>query len=129
MEPQIDLPDLVEDYEVSIDELTDALAPLLKGSLSQTASTLPVLDKAWLYTYTAYTIESLLFNVLQASGTDARSHPVFAELARLRGYNEKIQKAEKYGEGASAPGGEAKRRMGLDKEAAKRFIKHGLSGN
>jgi exosome complex protein LRP1 len=86
MDPQTDLPDLVEDLEVNIDELTSTLSPLLSTPLSTTATSLPLLDKAKLYVLAAYAIESLLFSTLQASGVDAKSHALFAELARLRTY-------------------------------------------
>jgi exosome complex protein LRP1 len=124
MDPQIDLPDLVEDLEVNIDELTDTLSPLLSTPLSTTATSLPLLDKAKLYVLAAYAIESLLFSTLQASGVDAKSHALFAELARLRTYFAKIKDIEE-----RAPGGAWENRARVDKDAAARFIKHGLSGN
>jgi exosome complex protein LRP1 len=124
MDPQTDLPDLVEDLEVNIDELTSTLSPLLSTPLSTTATSLPLLDKAKLYVLAAYAIESLLFSTLQASGVDAKSHALFAELARLRTYFAKIKDIEE-----RAPGGAWEGRARVDKEAAARFIKHGLSGN
>jgi exosome complex protein LRP1 len=124
MDPQTDLPDLVEDLEVNIDELTTTLSPLLSTPLSTTATSLPLLDKAKLYVLAAYAIESLLFSTLQASGADAKSHALFAELARLRTYFAKIKDIEE-----RAPGGAWEGRARVDKEAAARFIKHGLSGN
>jgi exosome complex protein LRP1 len=124
MDPQTDLPDLVEDLEVNIDELTSTLSPLLSTPLSTTATSLPLLDKAKLYVLAAYAIESLLFSTLQASGVDAKSHALFAELARLRTYFAKIKDIEE-----RAPGGAWEGRARVDKDAAARFIKHGLSGN
>jgi exosome complex protein LRP1 len=124
MDPQTDLPDLVEDLEVNIDELTSTLSPLLSTPLSTTATSLPLLDKAKLYVLAAYSIESLLFSTLQVSGVDAKSHALFAELARLRTYFAKIKDIEE-----RAPGGAWEGRARVDKDAAARFIKHGLSGN
>lgn len=120
MDPQSDLPELVEDLEVNIDELTTALAPLLDTSLHSTASTLPLLDKAKLYVLSAYAIESLLFSTLQASGANAKEHAIFKELARLKGYFAKIKQIETADE---LP------KTRIDKAAAARFIKHGLAGN
>lgn len=121
MDPQTDLPDLVEDLEVNIDELSTTLTPLLPpNTLSKTATSLPLLEKAKLHVLAAYSIESLLFSALQASGADAKAHPIFRELSRLKGYFAKIKDAE---ENAQGP------RHRLDKDAAARFIKHGLSGN
>jgi len=127
MDPQTNLDVLVDDLDVNIDELTTALTPLLTSALPKTASTLPLLDKAKLYVLFAAAIESLLFSALQASGADAKSHPIFAELARLKGYNAKLKQAEEAGEnGVNLKRGPAAR---LDKEAAARFIRHGLAGN
>jgi exosome complex protein LRP1 len=120
MDPQTDLPDLVEDLEVNIDELTTTLQPLLSTPLHTTASSLPLLDKAKLYVLAAYSIESLLFSTLKASGVNATEHPVFKEIARLKGYFGKIKEVEERG---------PRNRSKLDVGAAQRFIKHGLAGN
>ncbi|EDU50319.1 Exosome-associated family protein [Pyrenophora tritici-repentis] len=122
MDPQIDLPELVEDLEVNIDELTATLEPLLSKPLHTTASSLPLLDKAKLYTLSAYAIESILFSVLKASGVDVTEHPIFKEIARLKGYNSKIREAEERDKNKE-------NRARLDVAAAGRFIKHGLAGN
>ena len=122
MDPQIDLPELVENLEVDIDELTAALEPLLSKPLHTTASSLPLLDKAKLYTFSAYAIESILFSVLKASGVNATEHDIFKEIARLKGYNSKIREAEERDKNKE-------NRARLDVAAAGRFIKHGLSGN
>ncbi|KAH8726846.1 hypothetical protein GQ44DRAFT_704904 [Phaeosphaeriaceae sp. PMI808] len=123
MDPQNDLPDLVEDLEVNIDELSDILSPLLNAQLSTTASTLPLLEKSKLYVLAAYSIESLLYSTLQASGVNAKDHPIFKELARLKGYFAKIKDAEERAQAPTAP------KAKLDVGAAARFIKHGLAGN
>ncbi|USP82784.1 uncharacterized protein yc1106_10058 [Curvularia clavata] len=124
MDPQTNLPDLIEDLEVDIDDLTTALEPLLSKPLHTTASSLPLLDKAKLYCLAAYTIESLLFASLTASGVNATEHAIFKEIARLRQYNTKIKEIEDRGIKGSAEG-----RARLDVAAAGRFIKHGLAGN
>ena len=126
MDPQNDLPDLVEDLEVNIDELTSTLAPLLPpNTLSKTAAPLPLLEKSKLYVLAAYAIESVLFSTLQASGSDAKSHAIFTELGRLKGYFAKIKHAEEHFKRLEEKEGRAR----LDVGAAQRFIKHGLSGN
>lgn len=123
MDPQTDLPDLVEDLEVNIDELSDILSPLLSTPLSTTASSLPLLDKAKLYVLAAYSIESILYSTLQASGVNAKEHAIFKELGRLKGYFGKIKDVEGRAMASSAP------KAKLDVGAAARFIKHGLAGN
>jgi len=111
---------LVEDLGDSIDDLQESLALLVKTALSQSTSKLPLLDKAKLYVLVTYAIESILFSYLRLNGVDAKSHPVFQELARVKEYFGKIKAAETAG---------TKRSSVLDKEAANRFIKHGLAGN
>ncbi|KAL1797057.1 hypothetical protein ACET3X_005597 [Alternaria dauci] len=124
MDPQTDLPDLVEDLEVNIDELTTALEPLLATPLHTTASSLPLLDKAEFYCMSAYAVEAILFSALKASGVNAMEHDVFKEIARLKQYNTKIKEIKDRGIMGSAEG-----RARLDVGAAQRFIKHGLAGN
>lgn len=123
MDPETNLPDLTDDFASTIDDLSDALSPILSTPLTSLNSTLPTLDKAKLHILTAYTLESLLFSALQASGADAKAHPIFPELARLKKYFGKVKDAEAAGEGKGGPTSK------LDKDAAARFIRHGLSGN
>lgn len=115
-----DLYPLVEDLTSNVDDLEESLAPLLKTALSHSTSKLPLLDKAKLYVLATYALESILFSSLRLNGVDAKSHPVFQELARVKEYFAKIKTAET---------GPAKRSTTLDKDAANRFIKHGLAGN
>ncbi|KAH6619903.1 hypothetical protein C7974DRAFT_398437 [Boeremia exigua] len=125
MDPSNALP-LIEDLEANIDELTAILTPLLPPTpLSNTLLPLPLLSKAKLHTLLAYAIESTLFNSLVLTGADAKAHPIYAELARLRGYFAKTKVAEEHTERLAQKEGRAR----LDVAAAGRFIKHGLSGN
>lgn len=116
----VDLHPLLEHLEGNIDDLEEALAPLLNAPLSDVASKLPLLDKAKLHVMSTYAIESILFSYLLLNGENAKEHAVFTELTRLRQYFEKIKKAE---------AGPLKRDLSLDKQAAGRFIKHALLGN
>ena len=114
--------------KASISSLESALQPLLKptsgSSLSEIASKLPLLDKAKLNVTLAYSIHSILFSALRLNGVEAKEHPVFTtELARCRQYFEKIEKAERRG----AAGSGAAPRPRIDKAAAARFVKHGIT--
>ncbi|KAF2805291.1 uncharacterized protein BDZ99DRAFT_396357 [Mytilinidion resinicola] len=111
---------LLDVLEGNVDDLEEALAPLLDAPIADTASKLPLLDKAKLYVMTTYAIESILFSYLQLNGIKAKEHPIFIELTRLKQYYEKIKLAET---------GPVKQNTRLDKDAAGRFIKAGLSGN
>lgn len=115
-----DLRPLVDNLSANIDDVEEILAPLINTALSASTSKLPLLDKAKLYTLVTYAIESLLFSYLRLNGLDAKTHPVFAELTRVKQYFEKIKLAET---------SHVKRNATLDKAAAGRFIKHGLAGN
>ncbi|KAF2146266.1 uncharacterized protein K452DRAFT_283542, partial [Aplosporella prunicola CBS 121167] len=115
-----DLKPLIEDLSDNIDDLEDALGPLLHNALSASTSKLPLLDKAKLYALLTYAIESILFSYLNLNGVKAKEHPVFTELTRVKQYFQKIAQVE------SAP---VQRTQTLDKAAANRFIKHGLAGN
>lgn len=109
---------LLDALTKNVDTVENTLEPLLEHPLTTASSKLPLLDKAKLYVHTAYAIESLLFSHLRLSGADAKSHPIFAELGRVRAYFQKIKSAEDIGPTSR-----------LDKAAANRFIKHALSGN
>ncbi|PSS12464.1 hypothetical protein M430DRAFT_72711, partial [Amorphotheca resinae ATCC 22711] len=112
---------LIEQLDDEIDNLEESLAPLVKTALSETASKLPLLDKAKLYVLVTYAIESILFSYLRLNGVQARAHPVFTELTRVKQYFEKIKLVEN-------PVGK-RENLSVDKGAASRIIKAGLSGN
>ena len=129
-----DLVPLTEILDDNIDDLEEALEPLLQSSLSDTAGKLPLLDKAQLYVLVTYAIESLLFCMstkvnevliliciayLRLNGVNSKEHPVFRELTRVKQYFEKIKAAESAG---------TKQNVTLNKSAAGRFFKHSLVG-
>ncbi|KAL6713564.1 hypothetical protein ACLMJK_009029 [Lecanora helva] len=116
----VDLVPLLEQLDDDIDDIEEALSPLLQNTLSATAGKLPLLDKANLYVIVTYALESILFSYLRLNGIPAKEHPVFRELSRVKQYFEKLRKVEKPGTAPTTK---------LDKAAAGRFIKHALAGN
>ena len=58
---------------------------------------------------------------LRLNGVNAKEHPVFRELTRVKQYFEKIKNVDSVDM--------SKRSMAVDKAAAGRFIKHALAGN
>ncbi|KAM5347031.1 hypothetical protein ACJ41O_010036 [Fusarium nematophilum] len=121
-----DIKDITPDLDrldVQLDDLEDTLQPLL-GNLEGMASELPLLDKAKLFSLTAYAIESLLFSSLKLEGTDAQNHAVLTELKRVQQYFGKIKAAE-----APAPAPEEPRNLTVNQEAAARILKADLSDN
>lgn len=125
---------LLQQLDDEIDDLEDALEPLIQPAIAETASKLPVLDKAKLYILVTYAIESVLFCMLlmaealistdfgiaylRLNGVKAREHPVFQELTRVKQYFDKIKAAE-------LPA-HARENLSLNKQAAGRLIKAGL---
>ncbi|KAI1092907.1 Sas10/Utp3/C1D family-domain-containing protein [Rostrohypoxylon terebratum] len=105
-----------------IDNLEEALQPIL-GNISDVANKLPLLDKAKLFVLMTYSIESMLFSSLRLNDVNAKGHPVFKELTRVRQYFDKIKNAENPPEKPEKPG------QTLNKEAAIRFIKADLAEN
>ncbi|KAJ5692182.1 hypothetical protein N7462_001605 [Penicillium macrosclerotiorum] len=119
MEPT-DLLPLLEQLDDNVDDLEDVLQPVLGHQMSKLSKNLPVMDKAKLHVLITYALESLIFSYLRLHGVDAKQHPVFRELTRVKQYFEKMKALETEPE---------QRTMTLDKAAANRFIKHGLAGN
>ncbi|KAI1261670.1 Sas10/Utp3/C1D family-domain-containing protein [Xylariaceae sp. FL1019] len=121
MDPTNILPAL-ERLDDGVDNLEEALEPLIKN-VSEVASKLPLLDKAKLFVLVTYSIESILFSALRLNGVDAKEHPVFKELTRVRQYFEKIKNIE------FPPPPPQKPDQRLHKEAAIRFIRSDLADN
>ncbi|KAB8077088.1 Sas10/Utp3/C1D family-domain-containing protein [Aspergillus leporis] len=115
-----DLLPLLEQLDDQVDDLEEALSPVLNHAVAATSKKLPVLDKAKFHVLITYTLESLIFSYLRLHGVNAKEHPVFRELTRVKQYFEKIKALESEPE---------QRTLTLDKQAASRFIKHGLAGN
>ncbi|KAF7125212.1 hypothetical protein CNMCM5793_001321 [Aspergillus hiratsukae] len=118
-----DLLPLLEQLDDNVDDLEEALKPILENPVSETSNKLPVLDKAKFHVLVTYALESLIFSYLRLHGVNAKEHPVFRELTRVKQYFGKIQALE------AEQAEPEQRTMTLDKEAAGRFIKHGLAGN
>lgn len=116
-----DLDQLLSALAGNIDDLEASLRPILTSSVAKASSKLPLLDKAKMHVLMSYTIESIIFSSLRLSNVDAKSHPVFTELARVRQYFDKLKEAE--------AGPSKRENMSLDKAAAGRIIRHALAGN
>jgi len=109
---------LLKDLSNNVDHVTTALEPLTSQSFTTTLNKSPLLDKAKICIHMAYAIEALLFSYLKLSNVDAKAHPIFKELSRVKAYFEKIKSVENKGPQPK-----------LNTDAANRFIKHALSGN
>lgn len=132
-------PDL-DRLDDQLDDLEENLQPLL-DNLEGMASELPLLDKAKLFSLTAYAIESLLFceslrgylyhssatanrltiatASLKLEGSDTQTAEVLTELKRIQQYFGKIKTIE-------APEVEESRSLTVNQEAAARILKADL---
>lgn len=140
-----DLTPALQRLDAHIDGLEEVLEPLL-SDLQEISSQLPLLDKAKLFSLTAYAIESLLFcrkpfihpstspdlarppadtqtAALKLQGADAQNHAVFTELRRVQQYFAKIKAAEEPQEP------QASRNLTVNQEAAARMLKSDLVSN
>ncbi|TGJ87918.1 hypothetical protein E0Z10_g881 [Xylaria hypoxylon] len=120
MDPANILPSL-EILDDAVDDLEEALQPLV-DSVTDVASKLPLLDKAKFYVLMTYSIESMLFSALRLNEVDAKEHPIFKELSRVRQYFDKIKNIE-FPPQPQRPG------QSINKEAAIRFIRSDLADN
>lgn len=59
-----DLLPLLEQLDDNVDDLEDALQPLLGSSLNKMSKNLPIFDKAKVHVLTTYALESLIFCTL-----------------------------------------------------------------
>ncbi|KAF4124792.1 exosome complex protein LRP1 [Geosmithia morbida] len=141
-----DIKDITRDLnklDSQLDGLEEVMKPLL-SDLQEMSSQLPLLDKAKLFSLTAYAVESLLFckptfreldssimksdyliytdrllttASLKLQGADAQNHAVFTELKRIQQYFAKIKSAEQP---------EAQRNTTVNQEAAARMLRSDL---
>ncbi|KAL2166592.1 hypothetical protein VTG60DRAFT_2487 [Thermothelomyces hinnuleus] len=114
-----DITPQLDQLEQDLSKAEKSVAPLL-GDIGGISSKLPLLDKAKLYVLVSYTVEALLFSALRLNGVDAKNHPVFTELTRVKQYMEKIEKLE------NPP---AERENTVNTEATARVLKSDLGDN
>lgn len=108
----------VAKLNASLDELETQLDPLFTKSLPETLVALETIQQAKLQVVLPYVLYDLVFVYLKTRGIDPKTHPVIGELDRVRQYFDKIKSAED---------SEEKKRLGIDKAAASRFIKHAIA--
>ncbi|KAH9897810.1 hypothetical protein C8Q73DRAFT_682652 [Cubamyces lactineus] len=106
--------DLLND---SLDVLEEKLEPLLSQTLPETLLPLETIQQVKLNVAIPYLVYDLVFIYLKTRGIDPKTHPVVAELDRVRQYFDKIKNAED----------PEKRKNAVDKAAANRFIKHAIA--
>ncbi|KAI0364081.1 C1D-domain-containing protein [Pilatotrama ljubarskyi] len=101
----------------SLDDLEEKLEPLLAQTLPESLLPLETIQQVKLNVAIPYLVYDLIFIYLKTRGIDPKTHPVVAELDRVRQYFDKIKNAED----------PEKRKNAVDKAAANRFIKHAIA--
>ncbi|KAM5532258.1 hypothetical protein V8D89_014097 [Ganoderma adspersum] len=101
----------------SLDDLEEKLEPLLAQTLPESLLPLETIQQVKLNVALPYLVYDLIFIYLKTRGIDPKSHPVVAELDRVRQYFDKIKNAED----------PEKRKTAVDRGAANRFIKHAIA--
>ncbi|KAG8862905.1 hypothetical protein FRB96_000323 [Tulasnella sp. 330] len=107
----------VEDVIDSLDTLEEVLSPILSSPLPETLAKLPPLERAKLQTMLAYVTQDLVYMYLKTRGVNPLTHPVMKQMVEIKKYFDKIREAED----------PAKRKLAVDKGAAKRFIMNAIS--
>lgn len=85
MESSSTVEKLVDNLDVSIESLEEALRPMLETSLDEKLSKCTnAEEKATLYHEYIYVINSILFAYLKVAGAKTEEHPIMKELARTK---------------------------------------------
>merc|ERR1719198_368604 len=101
------------------------LEPLLAKSLPEVSRQLSPLENAELQVGLAYTVASLYFCHLLTQGVDPSDHPIRQDLDRIQLYFKKVRTTKDEVDARE----EAKDRMRVNVEAAKRIVEHFASAN
>ncbi|KAJ3629994.1 hypothetical protein Zmor_028540, partial [Zophobas morio] len=92
-----DLPEEIERalqaFDDSVSNIQSTLQPLLKANYSELLTKLDAPQRARFDLLLAYTVSSLFWMYLTASGVAPQSHPVKQELERIKEYMGKLKKA------------------------------------
>eukprot|EP01134_Creolimax_fragrantissima_P001237 CFRG1237T1 len=108
--------DLIVDFDTNVSDLIAHLEPLLSANTEELQAKLTPEERAQLELAVAYATSSMFWMYLTTTGVDARTHPIKAELDRVKSYMARLKHA-------TLPKNTSK----LDKEAANRFIRGGLA--
>ncbi|ODQ81865.1 hypothetical protein BABINDRAFT_160096 [Babjeviella inositovora NRRL Y-12698] len=99
----------------AVDSLTVEIKALVAQTLNERSAAITPLERAELTNNYAYSISSLFFSFLKASGVDTNKHGIMDELSRVKSYMATVKQAKAGSEDKSA-----------DAELAKRYLKSAL---
>ncbi|GAA5994534.1 Sas10/Utp3/C1D family protein [Rhodotorula paludigena] len=114
----------------SLSTLEGALAPLLAKPLDDHLDGQDPLVQARMQILASYVVHDLIWVYLKTAGVDPATHPVMAEIERLKGYFGKLKAAQSGAPATTEPAASVSRpRMAVDKRAANRFITAAISSS
>jgi exosome complex protein LRP1 len=117
----------VATFSKALGHVRAQIAPLSLISRAEAKANLSPAEAAKLNVALAYTCASLFYMYLKARGADVESHPVKAELERIKRYVARLKAAQ--GDDAAPAGQGGDSRPAIDKAASKRFVVGALQGN
>ncbi|GAA5912206.1 hypothetical protein JCM8208_000931 [Rhodotorula glutinis] len=109
----------------AVTQLDSALAPLLAKPLADHLEHEQPLVQARAQVLASYVVHDLVWVYLKTAGVDPATHPVMAEIDRLKTYFSKLKGAQAGvvpSSSTSAAPAQQQRRMHIDRQAASRFI-------
>jgi len=99
--------------------IEEIVKPMLGTPITELTAKLTPLDQAKFNIAMAYTLNALFYMYLRVQGVNPVSHPVSAEMERVKTYLTKLKELD--------PNREPEKRTPIDKGAANRFVSAGLS--
>ncbi|CAM9781828.1 unnamed protein product, partial [Discosporangium mesarthrocarpum] len=108
----------LENFERALGHIRKSVQPLTHMSRDETRSLMGRKDSAKLSLVLAYGVSSLFYMFLKTQGVSPSSHPVKAELDRIRAYIGRLKKAGDPPE---------ERKLKVDQAASRRFIDSALN--
>ncbi|OMJ21111.1 Nuclear nucleic acid-binding protein C1D [Smittium culicis] len=112
--------DQVKKLDLALEDVEKKIKPILEFSLHENLIKLNTLERCKIEALIAYSLNTLIYIFIRINGFLPQSHPVMNELKRIQNSITKINEAEESSN---------KRKLVVDSEAAKRFIKHAVESS
>ncbi|CAM9094994.1 unnamed protein product [Pylaiella littoralis] len=110
----------LKNFERALGHVRNSVRPLTLMSREEVGTCVSAADRAKLNLQVAYGVSSLFYMFLKTQGVSPSTHPVKAELDRIRGYFGRLKQVGKPPE---------QRTLKVDAEASRRFINAALSSD
>ena len=117
---------LYDDVNINIEETGDRIEPLLKFEFDELIEKLTPVDSINLNLSISYTLASLLFSFLTATGQGTIDHPIKGDLEKIKNRIDRFKKIKLEKDKIKNP---EKRELTIDQAAAVRIISKELASN